>query len=196
MACLEILLEEIPDSTIVVTGTFYHWAALKDREANFCPVNMGLCTGVALGIALALPKRRVIALDGDGNLLLNLSVLPDLAIQNPNNLIVIVFDNERLLSGGDMPSATAYGADLEKIARASGIPNTATVRTLSEFRSAVRNALTKNELTFIVAKVEPIFEEVPESKIRDGREVKYRFVRHIESSEGKTILNPIGKRSG
>ncbi|MEM3734912.1 MAG: thiamine pyrophosphate-dependent enzyme [Nitrososphaerales archaeon] len=184
----------MPENAVVVTGTFYHWAALKDREANFCPVNMGLCTAVALGLALALPNRKVIALDGDGNLLLNLSVLPDLAIQKPHNLIAIVFDNERLLSGGDMPSATAYGVDLEKIARGCGITNAVTVRTLQDFQMTIRQALAGDELAFIVAKVEPVWEALPKSVIRDGKEVKYRFIRHIEVSEGKMILTPLAKK--
>jgi len=190
---LRFLATELPKSTIVVTATFYHWEALTEREANFGPVNMGQCTAVALGLALALPHRKVVALDGDGNLLLNLSVLPDVAIQNPSNLVIIVFDNERFLSGGDMPSATAYGADLEKIAKAAGISNSITVKTLPDFQNAVRQALVQNKLAFIVAKVEPLWDEIPKAKIRDGREVKYRFVRHIESTECKRILNPLAK---
>jgi sulfopyruvate decarboxylase subunit beta len=191
--CLHYLKTQLPKSSIVVTGTFYHWAALTDRETDFCPANLGLCTALALGLALALPQRKVVALDGDGNLLLNLGVLADLAIQNPKNMVDIVFDNERYLSGGDMPSATAYGTDLEKIAKAAGILNTKTVRTMPDFEEAVREALVKNELSFVVAKVDPTWDEIPKSKVRDGKEVKYRFVRSIESSEGKSILSPMAK---
>src|SRR5690242_17142956 len=102
---------------------------------------MGLASSMGLGIALALPEHKVIVLDGDGSLLMNLGTLSTLARYKPGNLLHIVFDNESLLSVGGFPTATSTGTDLEGIARAAGIPQTCTVRTVDDFANAARRAI-------------------------------------------------------
>ena len=77
---------------------------------------------MALGLALALPHRKVVAFDGDGSLLLNLGSLATMANQHPRNLIHIVFDNECYESSRGAPTATAGQADLAAIARGCGFP--------------------------------------------------------------------------
>ena len=83
---------------------------------------MGLASSLGLGIALALPRHKVVVIDGDGSLLMNLGTLSTLARYRPGNLLHIVFDNESLLSVGGFPTATATGTDLAGVARACGIP--------------------------------------------------------------------------
>src|SRR3954468_15460719 len=93
---------------------------------------MGLASSMGLGIALSKPDRQVIVLDGDGSILMNLGGLTTLARYRPRNLLHVIFDNESLLSVGGFPTATATGTDLAGIARAAGIPRTATFSTLDE----------------------------------------------------------------
>src|SRR5688572_17270306 len=88
--------------------------------------NMGFASPIGLGLALALPHRRVITLDGDGGVLLLAAALADLGAHRPPNLTVIVADNASSLA---FPSHTARGADLEKMAQGAGIQWTRTVRT-------------------------------------------------------------------
>src|SRR5712664_186869 len=83
---------------------------------------MGLASSMGLGIALARPELKVIVLDGDGSLLMNLGTLSTMARYQPSNLLHIVFDNESLLSVGGFPTATSTGTDLAGIARSSGVP--------------------------------------------------------------------------
>jgi sulfopyruvate decarboxylase subunit beta len=83
---------------------------------------MGLASSLGMGVALALPRHKVVVIDGDGSLLMNLGVLSTLARYRPGNLLHIVFDNESLLSVGGFPTATATGTDLAGVARACGIP--------------------------------------------------------------------------
>ena len=85
---------------------------------------------------------------------MNLGGYTTLARYRPKNLVHVVFDNESLLSVGGFPTATSTGTDLEGVARASGVPHAATVRTLEDFTRAFDQALGMNELTSIVAKVE------------------------------------------
>jgi len=115
---------------------------------------MGLASSLGLGIALSRSELKVIVLDGDGSILMNLGSLTTMARYHPKNLVHIVFDNESLLSVGGFPTATSTGSDIAQIASASGILRTATVHTLEEFTSAFSQALSANELATIVAKVE------------------------------------------
>ena len=117
---------------------------------------MGLASSMGLGIALTLPEQKVIVLDGDGSLLMNLGTLSTMARYKPHNLLHLVFDNESLLSVGGFPTATATGTDLAGIARASGVPRVAEANTLEDLKAAVDDALASDTLTTIIAKVEPI----------------------------------------
>jgi sulfopyruvate decarboxylase subunit beta len=193
--CIRILDRKLAQDVLVVTPTgrtYMYWEA-TGREAQISQVNLGLCLPVGLGIALALPHRKVVVLDGDGNLLFNLASLADAAVHNPGNLISIVFDNESYQSCDSLPSATSRGVDLEGIARSCGIKNTATVAESSAFENILERALTGNELTIIIVKVEPGEESAPLPQ-QEGRENKYRFVRHIEKTENIRIINPYSRR--
>jgi thiamine pyrophosphate-dependent acetolactate synthase large subunit-like protein len=93
---LNLLAASIADDTIVVGNVgpiSREWNALRPSEANLLQVNLGLCAAVGLGIAKSLPRRKVVVLDGDGNLLMNLASLADAANQLPQNLVHIVLDN-------------------------------------------------------------------------------------------------------
>ena len=115
---------------------------------------MGLASSMGLGLALSKPNKRVIVLDGDGSLLMNLGTLCTLAWYAPKNLIHVVFDNQSLLSVGGFPTATSAGSDLAGIAQKSGYIQAATVRSLEDFTRAWRAARERLELSMIVAKVE------------------------------------------
>jgi sulfopyruvate decarboxylase subunit beta len=117
---------------------------------------MGLASSVGLGIALSRPELQVIVFDGDGSVLMNLGGLTTLARYRPRNLVHVVFDNESLLSVGGFPTATSTGSDIAAIAAAAGVPRTATVRTLDAFTIAFNDALSANDLTTLVAKVEAV----------------------------------------
>ena len=115
---------------------------------------MGLASSLGLGIALARPDARVIVIDGDGSVLMNLGGLSTLARYRPRNLIHVIFDNESLLSVGGFPTATSTGTDLAGVAAAAGVPRTATTRDLEPFTREFQAALAGNDLATLVAKVE------------------------------------------
>src|SRR5579885_623044 len=117
---------------------------------------MGLASSMGLGIALSMPEQKVIVIDGDGSLLMNLGTLSTMARYKPGNLLHIVFDNESLLSVGGFPTATSTGTDLAGIARASGVPVVREANTLESLRESVQAALASNTLTTIISKVEAI----------------------------------------
>lgn len=141
---------------------------------------MGLASSVGLGIALCRPELRVIVLDGDGSLLMNLGGLTTLARYRPRNLVHVVFDNESLLSVGGFPTATSTGSDLAAMAKGAGIPRTAVARTPDEFMAAFGEALKADDLTTLVAKVEAVG---PAAFVTDLSllENRYQFQRHLQS---------------
>ena len=145
---------------------------------------MGLASSMGLGVALCRPELRVVVFDGDGSVLMNLGGLTTLARYRPRNLIHVVFDNESLLSVGGFPTATATGSDLAAIAAAAGVPRTATVRTLDEFRVAFDQAMAANDLTTIVAKVEAVG---PSGYVTDLSllENRYQFQRYLRNLQNK-----------
>ena len=126
------------------------------HRANFFYLEhaMGLASSMGLGVALAQPRRKVVVIDGDGSVLMNLGGLTTLARYAPPNLTHLIFDNESLLSVGGFPTATSTGSDLARIADAAGVPRTGTVAALDEFARAFDDALAAGELTTLVAKVE------------------------------------------
>ena len=140
---------------------------------------MGLASSVGLGIAMSRPELPVVVLDGDGSLLMNLGGLTTLARYRPRNLVHVVFDNESLLSVGGFPTATSTGSDLAAIARGAGVPRTATVRTIAEFRAAFLAAQAARELTTLVAKVEAVG---PAGYVTDLAllENRFQFARHLQ----------------
>ena len=194
---LKKLSDIIPDNVLVVCcigNTSGFWGQLKERDANLFHVTMGMCTPAALGLGLALPGRKVVALDGDGNLLLNLGTLGTVANQAPANLTIVVFDNGNYLGSHKkapgMPTATGGKMSLEAVARASGIESSATIADVEDFEKRIQSALSQKGPHFISAKVAALDDDRPVKtrRVPDPRENKYRFAAYIEKTEGIAIL--------
>ena len=127
---------------------------VADRPLNYYTFgSLGQCSSIALGIALARPDVRVIALDGDGSLLMNLGSLCTIAVTAPQNYALIVWDNEVHQTTGGQPTATASGSDLTAIAFGAGVKNAMTVRTEEELRLAYDRILAEPGPFFVCVKV-------------------------------------------
>lgn len=190
--CFEFLAPLITSQLVVgsLSGQRVEWGHLSKHEGNLLVASMGNALGIALGLALVLPHRKVIVLESDGSLLLSLYNLPTLANQNPANLAAFVFDNE-VYSGSkiSLPTATAGKTDLEAMARGAGIDYAVTVRDLESFKREAKAALEENTLRFVVCKVEATVQHrgIQRTTI-DLLEHKYQFVRYLERTEGKPIF--------
>lgn len=112
--------------------------AVGDNDLNF-PLwgAMGSAAAVGLGIALAQPSRRVLVLTGDGEMLMGMGSLATIALQKPDNLAVVVLDNERYGETGMQRTHTAFGVDLPGMAVAAGFPVTGIARDQSELDAAL-----------------------------------------------------------
>jgi sulfopyruvate decarboxylase subunit beta len=156
---LQAIYPEVQDQIVVtIMGAVAAELYTLGHRSNFFYLEhaMGLASSMGLGIALAMPRHKVVVIDGDGSLLMNLGTLSTMARYRPGNLVHIVFDNGSLLSVGGFPTATATGTDLASVARACAIPQVAEADTPKRLKQAVADALASKTLTTIVSKVEAI----------------------------------------
>jgi thiamine pyrophosphate-dependent acetolactate synthase large subunit-like protein len=122
------------------------------RTRNFYFRNaMGVACSMALGLATALPEKRVVLLDGDGSLLMNLSSLASEAWRAPRNLLHVCWDNRMYEMTGKQPTATSGPADLAAMAEGAGFPHAERVETLAAFEAALERALREEGPWFIQA---------------------------------------------
>ena len=125
------------------------------RPQNFYMLgSMGLAAPIALGVALAQPKRRVFALEGDGSLLMQLGCLTTIANVSPKNLAVIVWDNAMYQITGSQKTATAGKADLVELARAAGITQSAWANDEADFDRLIDATLAGDGPSFIGARID------------------------------------------
>lgn len=129
---------------------------------------------VGLGLALAQPKRRVVVVTGDGEMLMGMGSLATIGVQKPGNLAVVVIDNERYGETGQQATHTSYGVDLAGVALASGFRDAVTAYTRAQLNDAIDTIYDGQGPFFAVVKVradsEPL--TLPE---RDGPYLKSRF---------------------
>jgi thiamine pyrophosphate-dependent acetolactate synthase large subunit-like protein len=194
--CFEWLAPLLTDQLVVtsLSGQRVEWGHLSKRDADLNLGSMGNALAVGIGLALALPRRKVLVFESDGSVLLSLFNLPTLANLNPHNLAVFVFDNQAY-SGTRIsyPSATAGKTDLAAVARGSGIDQVVTVSELEEFKREATRALNQAGLRFVVCKIEESLghRTLTRSNV-DLLETKYRFVRYLERTESKAIFQGRG----
>jgi thiamine pyrophosphate-dependent acetolactate synthase large subunit-like protein len=152
------LLERIgPDDAIVggIGNTNFDLWAAGPRNLNFYMLgSMGLAVPIALGVAIAQPSRRVIALEGDGSILMQLGVLTTVAKLGPGNLGTIVMDNGCYQITGSQPTATARYADLSAIATGSGLRHSVTVSDAEGLDGALDSFLPLEAPWLIVVKID------------------------------------------
>jgi thiamine pyrophosphate-dependent acetolactate synthase large subunit-like protein len=125
-----------------------------DRPRNFYMWNsMGMASSIGLGLALARPELRVIVLDGDGSILMNLGSLATEITSGVTNLVHVIWDNGGWEITGGQPAGSPFGVDLEAVARGCGFVRTATVATLEDLRLAFSQAIADQHAWVIVGKI-------------------------------------------
>lgn len=168
---------------LIVTGLgapTWDAAAAGDSPLNFYTWGgMGCAAMVGLGIALAQPKRRVVVITGDGEMLMALGALATIAAQQPRNLAIVVMDNEHYGETGMQVSHTGCGINLAEVAATCGFVETATLTTMAEVEAlCARLAQGSNGPRLFVLKVAA--EDVPRSlPPRDAVFIKNRFRKHL-----------------
>ena len=155
--CIAMLYPELDDKPVVtIMGACAQELDDLGHRENFFYLQhaMGLASSIGLGLALALSHEKIVVLDGDGSVLMNLGTLATLARYRPANLVHVIFDNGSLLSTGGFDSHTTSGiTDLAAMARAAGIEEVVACDSVMAFGEAALEAFSRKGLSVIVAKV-------------------------------------------
>lgn len=181
--CIKALYPELHDRLVVtIMGACAQELYDLGHCDNFFYLEhaMGLASSIGLGLAMNLPDEKVVVMDGDGSVLMNLGGLATLARYQPPNLTHIIFDNGSLLSTGGFASHTTSGiVDLVMIARGAGCPKVSFVTEIYQFLEAAADAFESSGMATIVAKVEAVGPDhygmdlkLPENAFRFERYIK------------------------
>ena len=130
------------------------WSAGRRPQNFYMLGSMGLTIPIALGVALAQPRRHVIALEGDGSLLMQLGCLTTIAALKPANLTMVIMDNGLYQITGGQPTPAAGIADYVALARAAGLAKSAWAADEEDFDSLVDAALAEGGPSFIAARID------------------------------------------
>lgn len=164
--------------SLVVPGlgspTWDIFAAGDSPEYLYSWGGMGLAVSTALGLALAQPSRRVLAITGDGEMMMGIGSLGVVADQAPANLGILVLDNERFSETGRQRGLTANRADMCAIAAGFGIAHTMTVSETGQMPALVQHLFHRPGPTFAVAKI-AITEDPWRLPEKDGAAIARRF---------------------
>ena len=143
-------------------NTFYLWGG------------MGAAAMMGLGLALAQPGRRVVVITGDGEMLMGFGAFATIGAKRPNNLSIVVIDNEHYSETGMQPTHTQKGISLAGVAKACNFPSSETIYTEQELAAAIPDLFGGSTLMFRDIKVSN--KRYPMSiRMRDGAHIKNRF---------------------
>jgi thiamine pyrophosphate-dependent acetolactate synthase large subunit-like protein len=175
------LVGQLKRDEAVVAGignaNFDLWAT-GNRPQNFYMLgSMGLAIPIALGVAIAQPQRHVVALEGDGSLLMQLGCLATVAMRAPKNLTIVLWDNGIYQITGAQPTASASAADLVAIARGAGIANSAWAADEDDFDHLVASALKGGGPSLIAARID--HKPAVATTDRDPVQIRERFMRGL-----------------
>jgi thiamine pyrophosphate-dependent acetolactate synthase large subunit-like protein len=179
------LVAKLPGEEAVIGGigntNFDLWSA-GQRPQNFYMLgSMGLAIPIAFGVALAQPHRKVVALEGDGSLLMQLGALATVAAQKPKNLVMVVMDNRGYQITGMQPTATAHGADLVTIARGCGLAQSAWAADEEMFDELLERALKGDGPWFIAVRIDD--KPGVSATDRDPPRITDRFMRGLGTKQ-------------
>src|ERR1700691_950183 len=152
------LVAKLKNEEAVIGGigntNFDLWGAGHRPENFYMLGSMGLTLPIALGGALAQPKRRVFALEGDGSLLMQMGCLSTIAMLAPKNLCMIVMDNGVYQITGAQPTPAAMVADIVAIAAGCGVADGAWAADEEDFERLIDRSLSASGPTLIAARID------------------------------------------
>ena len=146
---------------IVVSGRGgKHWIKISDTPTDIPlgdPAMGGHC-GFAFGLAMALPQRKVVMFDSEGDLQMSLGVLLSVAEQKPTNFYHFMLDNECYATTGGQPVPNAKNIKYDQIALGAGYPRAFAFDDLDKFSKALPDILEQKGPVFVAMKVKPEIE--------------------------------------
>ena len=173
---VKAILAERGDA-LVVTGlgsSSYDVGTMDHPNNYYLWGGMGGAAMIGVGLAIAQPKRRVLVITGDGEMLMGLGSLATIGAEKIRNLSIVVLDNELYSETGMQPTHTSRGVDLTGVANATGFAVAGTTSTLPDLKSWIPKLYNTPGPLFLDVKVNA--NRYPLSiRLRDGAHIKNRF---------------------
>ena len=175
------LVAKLRNDEAVVGGIgnthFDLWASGRRAQNFYMLGSMGLACPIAMGVALAQPKRKVFALEGDGSILMQLGSLATIAARGQKNLAVVIMDNGTYQITGGQATSTELGADIVAIARGAGIAQSAWAADESAFEELIGLALREDGPWLIGCRIDK--EKPADTTERDPPRIRDQFMRGL-----------------
>ncbi|MDP6173448.1 MAG: thiamine pyrophosphate-dependent enzyme [Rhodospirillales bacterium] len=188
--CLRALARHLNEDAIVVPvyTTACDWIGIRPNALNYTAHGaMGLASSHALGLALGRPDRKVIILDGDGSLLMNLGSLVSISEVAPPNLIHMVFENGSYEANGGHPIPNQGNVDFAGFARSAGYRKVYEINKLGDFKSRISEILSVQGPVFADLKIVP-GEKLPQNYgallAKEGREAFRQALAGLDINQG------------
>jgi thiamine pyrophosphate-dependent acetolactate synthase large subunit-like protein len=183
------LVGKLKHDEAVVAGignTNFDLFAAGHRPQNFYMLgSMGLACPIAFGVALAQPERGVIALEGDGSILMSLGCLTTIATVRPRNLTIVIWDNGIYQITGKQATATGGVTDIVAVARGAGLANSEWVRDAEHFEQLIDRRFNDGGPLLLAAKIDdkPGTAQTP----RDPALIRNRFMKGLGTGRGGAL---------
>lgn len=178
---IEVVLRLLTDQPIIICNGFPSREAFKiaDRPTHFYMIgSMGVAAAIGLGVALAKPHKKVVVIDGDGNVLMGMGTLATVGALKPKNFIHVVLDNEVYGSTGNQPTISRV-VRLDHVAKAAGYANVERVLEREDLAYEFKDMLKKDGPSFLLVKVTEQAEDVDRIPL-EPPEITQRFKKAIE----------------
>jgi len=155
--CFRVLAKHCPDDVVVaVYSSAFDWVRIRPHDLNYFAVGaMGLASSHALGLALGQPGRKIIVLDGDGSLLMNMGSLVTVAAVAPHNFYHFVCENGTYEANGAHPIPAREKVDFSGFARAAGYASVHKFDELDAFGRDIAGVLAEPGPVFVDLKLVP-----------------------------------------
>ena len=169
-----------------IGNTNFDLYAAGHRPQNFYMLgSMGLACPIALGVALAQPDRGVIALEGDGSILMALGCLATIGMIKPRNLTIVILDNGIYQITGKQAAATASTADIVAIARGAGIEDSHWIRDETHFDQLISRRFDEGGPVLLAAKIDD--QPGIGQTVRDPPLIRHRFMRGLGTGRASAL---------
>lgn len=179
---LGALLGLLTDQPVIICNGFPSREVFKlaDRPSHFYMIgSMGVAAAIGLGVALAKPAKKVVVLDGDGNVLMGMGTLATVGALKPKNFVHVVLDNELYGSTGNQPTYSRV-VRLDQVAKAAGYVNVERVLEREDLVYEFKDMLGKDGPSLLLVKVNELVEDAGRVTI-EPPEMTMRFKKSLET---------------
>jgi len=179
---IQNIMESVTDEIVVCNlgHPSQELFAIKDRPKNFYMLgSMGMASSIGLGLAMSI-NEKIIVIEGDGSVLMNLGTLTTIIVNQPKNYILVIIDNEAYGSTGFQTTFTSKGINLDKIAKACDIHKTILITKEADIKEVMERILKSNDGPYcVVIKTEKGMPDNITIIPFDSITIKDRFIRSI-----------------